>query len=184
MHPEVVKKYVENNFQDQIFESASDANEKAFFDQVAASKQPVKKEIVKLVRLKKAGEEYFYWHEELTSRNYLKNKIHCYRVVGHYKMPEFNQIYNPKTGTPMVTEIESETDVYEFKWPSDWKPELEELISETVDLLVITTGRKYGGFNFQDFKDRSFDDLIMYGKYGTFNPAMIKEIQKRNAKQT
>jgi hypothetical protein len=183
VHPEVIKKYQENNFEVGL-ESASDANEKAFFDQVTAAKQTVKKQIVKIIRLKKEGTEYFYWHEELTSKNYLGNKIHCYRVQGKYEDPEFNRQINPKTGTPMAVEIESTETKYEYKWPSDWTPELEELVSESVDLLVVTLGRKYGGFNFQDFKDKSFDDLVTFGKYGTFNLATVKEIQKRNAKQT
>ncbi len=179
MHPTVIKKYQDAGL--DIYERASDANEAAFWDQVKTSGKPVKKEITKIVRLRKGKEEKFYYHEELKSRDHLGNKIHCYHVVGTYKDPEFTTRVDAKTGKAVITEVEEETEVYEYKWPEQWTNELEELITETVDLLVVTPSRKYGGFSFEDFKEQSFDNLVTLGKYGTLNPVQIESIKQKKA---
>jgi len=186
VHPKVLEKYIEAGYElDEdkkligVLESASDANEKAFWTQVKSSKQPVKKEIKKIIRLRKQGKELFYYHESLESKNYLGNKIHFYHTVGFYKLPEFNRVADSKTGRVQVTDIESEEDVYEYEWPRDWTSDMEDIISETVDLLIMTPARKYGGFSFEDFKEKSFDELVTIGKYGTTNPIIINELKKK-----
>ena len=177
MHPKILEKFKHEapELLENRLESASDANETRF---LAEAKGPIKREIVKIIRLKKGGQEYFYWHEEQKSRDYLGNETHFYKVDGMYKDPEFRR-ERGSNGQPKAVEIAGQTDVYEYKWPQDWKPELEDLVSESVDLLVSTLGRKYGGFSFQDFKDRTFDELVTLGKYGTLSPQGIEREKKR-----
>ena len=182
-HPKVLQAYQEADFFENYVPKANEENEKAFWLVVEQAKQPVKREITKIVRVKKGGKEYFYYHEELTTRDHVKNEHHCFHTVGKYKMPEFNSAYDPKTGKVRAKEIVREEEVYEFEWPDKWTPELEELVKEDVDLLVITTGRKYGGYSFDDFKERTFDELVTIGRFGTLEPKTIEAV-KRRAKQT
>lgn len=178
MHPEVIKKYKENGFEIAL-ERAEDINETNFLEQVKASKQPVKREITKIIRVRKAGQEHFYYGEELTSFNYLGNKIQHYHTVGKYEDPVFRFHVNDQ-GKKVATEIESHETVYEYNWPNAWSDELESLVSETVDLLIITPGRKYGGFTYPQFKESSFDDLVTFGRFGTLNPVIINELKKKS----
>jgi hypothetical protein len=184
MHPEVKKLYEQNDF-DLPLKSANDENLQAFWDKVAESKEPVNKEIYKIVRLKHKGQEYFYYHIRYTSRDVLKNKIQAMEPdKGYYDKPEFRHDVDPQTRKLRSTEIESTERIYELKWPVDFTEELQNLVTDTVDLLVIGIGRKYGGFSFDDFLDRSFDDLVTFGRFGTFNLAVINEVKKRNASKT
>jgi len=159
VHPAVRKKYEENDF-DVGLERAEDVNEKAFLEQVKASQKPVKHEIVKIVRLKKGKQEHFYYYEELTSTNYLGNKIHHYQVQGKYEDPQFRNQINEQ-GQKQATEIEGRETVYEYKWPDQWSDDLEQLVVENVD------------------KERSFEDLITFGKKGTFDPEPEPDIKKK-----
>jgi hypothetical protein len=187
MHQKVIDKYLQAGYtQDEdgklvgVLESAKDANDRKFWEQVKSSKQPVTREIIKIVRLKKAGKEHFYYHERVSSKNYLGNKIHYVRDdVGYYKDPVFERVADSRTGRVSVAGIESEDVVYEYQWPKDWTPEMEDIVSETVDLLIKTPGRSYGGFSFEEFKDKGFDELVTIGKYGTTNPIIINEIKKK-----
>ena len=181
MHPEVLKKYKENDFEIAL-ERAEDINGKNFFDQAKQSKAEIKHEITKIMRIRKSRKEYFYYGEALKSRNYLGNPIHLYRTIGKYDDPIFRSQVDPSTGNKMAVEIESTETVYEFEWPKQWTDELEEKVTESVDLLIITPGRKYGGFTFSDFKEKSFDELVTIGKFGTSNPVIIKELEKKPAK--
>jgi hypothetical protein len=178
MHPKVLEKYRENAYEIAL-ERASDGNERRFFEGAKAAKQPVKHEITNIVRVRKGKEEYFYYIEELNSRNYIGNQIHHFRTVGIYEDPSFRNQVNPETGKKVATEILKTETVYEFEWPKDWAPELENQITENVDLLVITPGRKYGGFTYPEFKERSFDELVTISKFGTLNPGIPRELQKK-----
>jgi hypothetical protein len=49
VHPKVREKYVKAGLEDQIYETASDSNEIKF---TAAAKTPIKREILKIIRLR------------------------------------------------------------------------------------------------------------------------------------
>ena len=180
-HPKVLKAYQDADFFHNYVPNATEENEKDFWLVANQSKQPIKKEITKIIRVKKGGKEYFYYHEEVLSTDHVRNEIHYFHTVGKYDMPYFNNAYDPKTGRPKATQIVRREEVFELEWPKDWTPELEDLLIDDVDLLVVTKGRKYGGFSFEDFKEKSFDDLVTLGKYGTLAPKIV-EVEKRRAK--
>ncbi len=179
MHPAAEKKYKQADFQ-LALESASDQNEATFFEKAKLAKQAVTREITAIYRLKKAQQEYFYYGEELRSKDNLGNMIDHYRTVGLYKDPSFRYQLN-QDGNKVATEIQNLETVYEYKWPDDWTTELESLVSENVSLTVITPSRKYGGFTLDDFIHRSFDELLVFGKFGTYNPVVISELNKAKA---
>jgi len=175
LHPKVKQKYEQNNFPIDV-EKASDQNEHNFLTQ---AKSDIKKTIVKIVRVKANGKEHFFYGEEWTSKNYLGNKIMHYNdPVGKYEDPNFRTVVDDK-GNPTVAEVEGFDTVYEYSWPSDWTEEMEARLGENVDLIVKHINRKYGGFSFEDFKNKSFDDLVRFGIFGTYNPAEQKQLEKR-----
>jgi hypothetical protein len=180
VHEKVLEAYEANDF--EYYKRAEDYNEEAFFDQATAAKQPINKEIVKVVRLKSNKKEYFYFHVELKSHNYLGNKIHLYRIEGKYNLPEFNKDIDPKTNKPRTIEVENLIPTYEYEWDKDWKEEYNDLMSENTDFVLVTSSRKYGGFSFHDFKELPFDQLVTLGRFGTTNPAVIEGIKKGRVK--
>lgn len=182
-HPQVLQAYKDADFFDQYVPNAGEENVKEFWSIVDQVKQPVKREITKVVRLKKGGKEYFYYQEELTTKDHVKNEHHCFHTVGKYKIPVFNSAYDPNTRKIKAKEIVREEEVYELEWPKDWNQELEDLIKEDVDLVAITTGRKYGGYSFDDFKEHDFNDLVFFGRHGTFDKQQVERF-KKNAKST
>jgi hypothetical protein len=180
MHPEVIKKYKQNNYEVAL-ERAEDVNERTFWEQVKESKQPVKREIMQISRVKQGKQEYFTYQEEVTSKDSLGNEIHCYRSVGKYEDPSFRYNIN-QNGQRMASEILRTETVYEYKWPGDWTPELEELVTEDPSLTLITQSRHYGGFTFEQFKEDSYDDLVTFGRFGTKNPVIVNELKKEKGK--
>jgi hypothetical protein len=55
---------------------------------------------------------------------------------------------------------------------------MEKRLYKKVSLTVVTMNRKYGGFTWEDYKERRFDDLVTFGRFGTFNPTS-KELEKQ-----
>jgi hypothetical protein len=182
LHPEVSRRRQEVGYV-QDLETASDQNEKRFFDQVKKAGNPIKREIQTLVRIKNGKDEHFYYHETLRSTDSIGNEIHHYRVVGKYDDETYEMMINPNTGEKMVNGIQRKETVYEFKWPDDFTEELEDLVLDKCDLLLITRhGRHYGGFTWEQFTEESFEDLETIGRYGTKNPKVLTELKKDNAK--
>jgi hypothetical protein len=108
----------------------------------------------------------------LTSQDALGNEIEVYMPwVGRYEKPTFEFIVDPHTDAKIPKGIKSKEIIYELEWPKQWNQELERDLSEKVSLIVATNSRKYGGFDFQDFKNRTFEELVTIGKYGTVNPS-------------
>ena len=177
-HANVLQKCKEFGWEIPV-ETAADVNEKNFLEQAKAAKEPITKSITKIVRIKDKKQEYFWYGEEWTSHDNNGNEIQFYNdPIGKYEDPVFRQTIDIQTGEKVATEIIRREKVYELKWPEDFTEDMEERVDEKVDLLVIHLNRKYGGFSFADFRERSFDELVMFGRFGTYNPVIQKELEK------
>jgi hypothetical protein len=173
MHVKTIAEYKKHNAQDLMvpFLSACDENIRVFMGKSKMSGKPVKREINAIYRLKQGNKEYFTYHQKLSSVDALDNYIECwFPGLGKWEKPTFSFITNPETGAKIADGIRSTQIIYELEWPKDFTKDLEEDLSDTVDLIVISQGRKYGGYDFQTFKDRKFDELVTIGKYGVLNP--------------
>jgi hypothetical protein len=137
------------------------------------SGKPVKREINSIFRLKQGNKEYFIFHQKLSSQDALDNYIECwFPNIGKYEKPSFSFITNPETGAKIADSIRSTEIIYELEWPKNWTPDLEKDVVNDIDNLIVIAGnRHYGGFSFDDFKNKSFDELVTIGKYGTANPS-------------
>jgi hypothetical protein len=185
MHKKVLAEYKKFNAELPDLLTPNEENIRVFYEKTKASGKPIRREIIKIVRLKQKGKEHFYYGQELRSEDSLGNELEVYmQPIGKYDLPYFDFITDPTTNARIPNGIKSTETKYELEWPKDWTQELEHDVVEKVDLMVITPTRKYGGFDFQDFKEKSFDDLVTFGRYGTYNPTpKIVEVENTRRKE-
>ena len=186
MHPKVLAQYKKFNAELPNLKTANAENLEIFHSKTKASGKPIRREIVKVVRVKEKAKEYFYYGQSLTSEDALGNEIHVYmQPIGSYELPEFSFIVDPHTDARIPNGIKNKKMVYELKWPGDFTKELEQDIADKVDLLVMTPSRIYGGFTWDDFKNRTFEELVTLGKYGILNPSpKIVEIADQRTRRS
>jgi len=188
IHPVVLKKWKEHGYiLTNWLPSASQENEKTFWETVEKNGgKPVIREITQIYRIKTGtgNKEYFFYNETLRSENKLGAPIHCSHIVGRYEDPTFRPTFNLDAGQVIGSDVDSVKTVYDLEWRKDFTDKLEEQVIDNASFIVIsTTRRKYGGFDFEDFKNRTYDELIMLGKYGTLSPIMKDEIEKIQTKR-
>jgi hypothetical protein len=172
LHKKVLAEYKKYHAELPDLSTANDENIRIFHEKTKASGKPIQREIVKVVRLKEKGKEFFYYGQELRSEDSLGNEIEVYmQPIGKYEKPIFQFIVDPNTDAKIPNGIKSHETIHELEWPKDWNSELENDLSSRVDLLVIEQGRKYGGYSLDEFKDRTFEELVTIGKYGILNPS-------------
>ncbi len=188
MHPNVLAKYKENDYEYNIDLHPNDKNEVNFFQKTKIAKKPVIHKIIKIVRTKVHGAEHVYYHETLRSRDYLNNPIDHTRVVGKYEDPQFVLNIDPRTNTPRASEVQGFETVYEFPWTPNivdqWLAQPDFELDDNCGFIVIEGSKKYGAYNQEQFCNDSFEELVTFGKFGTKNPEQIQEVKKQIARQT
>ena len=182
-HPKVLEAYkaAGDRFLEDYLTRPEEENEKNFWLAVADSKAPVKRVITKLIREKVGKKEYFFYHEQVKSTNIVGSPIHFYHRVGFVEIPNFIKTFNEKTRQLQSTDIDGYTPLHEFEWPKDFTEEIKSLVVDDCDLVLIHRNEHYGGYSLEQFYESSFDDLLMYGKFGTVNPLIINEVKKQEA---
>lgn len=186
MHKKVLAEYKKYNAQVPELTTANEENIRIFYEKTKASGNPIKREIVKIVRLKERGKEYFYYGQELRSTDSLGNELEIYmQPVGRYEKPTFQFIIDPNTDARIANGIKSHETIYELEWPKDWNSDSENDLSSKVDLLIIAQGRKYGGFSWDEYRNRTFEELVTLGRYGTLTPTTkIIEVEDTRRKES
>ena len=171
MHKKVLDAYKKAGMELPL-ERAEDVNARIFYEKQKMSQKPINREIRLIVRIKEKDTEYFYYGQELTSEDSLGNEIHTYiQPVGKYEFPTFDYITDPTSKARIATGIRTYQTIHELKWPDQWTPELEKDVPDKVGLTVIAAGRHYGGYTWDDYKERTFQELVTFGRYGTFEPS-------------
>ena len=186
MHKKVLAEYKKYNAQVPELTKANEENIRIFYEKTKASGNPIKREIVKIVRLKERGKEYFYYGQELRSTDSLGNELEIYmQPVGRYEKPTFQFIIDPNTDARIANGIKSHETIYELEWHKDWNSDSENDLSSKVDLLIIAQGRKYGGFSWDEYRNRTFEELVTLGRYGTLTPTTkIIEVEDTRRKES
>ncbi len=185
-HAKVLQKMRENGWDPELHgvESASDQLEKRFLGLAKEAKAPIKKEITSIYRIRERNKEFFWYAEEASSKDSNGNTIQYYKnPIGKYENPDFRVEVDEATGNKVATEIISHETVYELSWPKDFTPEMEKRLYKKVSLTIVDQNRKYGGFSWQDYKERSFDELVTLGRFGTLNPVIQNELKKQEKKK-
>jgi len=187
VHPVILQKYKESGYLlNQWLPRAEDENAKVFWETVDKNGgKPVIHEIQQVFRLKQGiGKEHFFYQETLRSEDKLGKPIHHFHTVGKYEDPHFVPTFGGDNGEIIGNEIDTLKTVYELEFPKDFTDELKEQMVDKPSFIVISsTGRHYGGFDFEDFLEKSLDELVLYGKYGTFSPKAQKEIEVKDLKR-
>lgn len=182
MHVKEVAEYRKNNAENLLppedVKPAVDQNIETFLKKSKMSGKPVKRQITQVHRRRIGNKEYFTYHQQLSSFDSLDNHIECwFPNIGKWEKPSFEYITNPDTGSKIATAVRNRETQYELHWPKDFTEEIQKDLTENVDLIVITSSRKYGGYDLEEFKKRSFDELVTYGKYGVFSKPVEKVIE-------
>jgi hypothetical protein len=170
-------------------ESANDVNLKNFYEKVKMSGKPIRREIQSIYRMKVGNREVFWYHQRLSSFDALNNDLEVFfPSIGKYDLPTFDYVNDAATGARFAQSIKSHETKYELEWKKDFTPELEQDVIDKVDLIVIAQGRHYGGYSWDEFKNRTFEELVQIGKYGTINPSPkiieTEDQRLREAKRT
>jgi hypothetical protein len=179
MHAKLLRKYQKEApqlLEDRIG-TANELNEQRFWQIVDNSGAKVEKQITSIYRTKVGNKEYFFYGEELRSTDNLGNPIDHFHQIGKYEDPQFVYTMGPG-GQKLGTSINGFKTVFELKWPSDWTKSLEKnLINETQFYLKTDSstsggrGITYTIGKYEDFKNRTYDELLMLGKYGVIAPS-------------
>lgn len=178
VHPEVLKAYKDANY--EYWERAEDKNEEVFFEKAKASQHEIEHQITQVFRLKVGTEEKMYYQEILRSKDYLNNPIDHNRTVGKYDLPVFIKRIDPNTGKALPTEVSEHKTVYELDFDKK-RLDLEVkrgTINEKTNFVLITLGRRYGGFAYEEFANSTFQELYDLGKYGAIRPT-FKDREKK-----
>lgn len=69
INAKVLEAYKSNHALLEYLPTATEENARKFWEQVDQSKKPVKRQIMKLIRLRRGSKEYIYYQQELTSTN-------------------------------------------------------------------------------------------------------------------
>ena len=158
--------------------SALEENTRIFYEKSKMSGAPIRREIQAVYRTKIKDKEHFWYHQELRSQDSLQNEIEVFMPrVGRYEKPYFSTITDPNTGAKIPTGIQRTEEIYELEWPKDWTPELENDLIDKLNLVVIANGRHFGGYTWDEFKERTLNELVTYGKYGVFEKPIQKVIE-------
>jgi len=194
MHQKLLQKYRKEApqlLEDRIG-TANELNEKRFWDIVNNSGAKVERQITGLYRTKVGQKEHFFYGEELRSFDNLGNPIDHFHQIGKYEDPQFVYTMGPG-GKKLAVEIGGYKTVYELAWPKDWNKSLEKnLINETQFYLKTDSstsggrGKTYTISKYEDWKNRTYDELLMLGQYGIIAPTpneiitIEKNRQERN----
>lgn len=133
MHPNVEKKYKENEF--EHYETTHERTVQLFNEKVKQYRNPITKEINSIYRIRKGNKEHFFYHQTTRSTDGIGNMFYKFETIGKYEDPKFTYNYDPSSGQRIATQILNQKTVYELEWPEDWTPELEKLFTEECNSL-------------------------------------------------
>jgi hypothetical protein len=104
MHPKLLQKYQKEapELLEDRMSTAAEENEKRFWNLVKKSGAEVKREVTHLYRIKQGDKEYFFYGEELRSKDDLGNAIDHYHRVGTYEDPQFVYQLGPRGFEPCM----------------------------------------------------------------------------------
>lgn len=168
MHDKVKQAYKENKF--DIPANPQDTNHEIFVRKTRRARpEDIKTFINQVWRVSQGPKKDFIFYEKKTVIPDLAgNEETDTELVGRYEMPRFRNIYNNQTGEPEATALRGFETEYDIPFS---KENMEEILnsgdsSNTVFTLSLG-GRKYGGFDANDFTNRSFDELTQLALYGS-----------------
>lgn len=161
------------------FMTAYDNNESRF--NKLAAKRKVTGKINQLYRVRtQEGKEYFYYQEALTGTDYKGNEIHFPAVVGKYDMPIFRNEYDPEHELIRAVEVTRHDTVYELPFSAAALDGVASKITEQTSFVIIGVGRRYSGFSFEDMRNRTFAELLAFGRTGQWPASPAQPMAPRS----
>jgi hypothetical protein len=161
----------------------------AIFDQKNIDPES-KIHIEQIHRIRRGGlrreDESVYFYEKHSGHDHRGNEIEKFIVNGKYDIPVGQYQFNELTGQNSCVGIARHDRIYPITYNTKLLDDLVEKgqIDGTTTYYIETQGgRIYSGFEYEDFHNMSFDDLVTLGKTG--NKPGEKEIEvKTKRKET
>lgn len=167
---------VQKFFRDSTLDYVPTAEHRAYAEFSAmAQDRPVKRHIDQIHRIRSGGlkdSEKLYFCETHSSLDFRNNKITKYVVNGKFEKPIGQYQYDEITRRPVCIGIADFETVYQMKFDGKTLDDLIEngdIDGRTQYYVESEHGRMYGGFEYEDFRNMAFDELVHLGKTG-FRP--------------
>ena len=165
--------------------------EKLCIETVEDTDRPIKRTVHKIFRTP----SHLYFTQVLRGQNFSGDKrLDTTQIVGKYNFTEFAKLRNRETGQVTVSGIADVIQKYEipftageFKDPSTGENTTIEALpkSETCQYYVVAATRKYAlnAISLHDFLNRSFEELVEYGKNGKWPEKPIETTETSTRKR-
>ena len=145
----------------------------AIFDQKNVDGENTKVHIQQIHRVRKGSfrntNEAVYFYEEYHGHDHRDNEIEKFVVNGKYNIPIGQYQFDELTGQTVCVGIARHETIY----PIEYDPKLLDKLVEEGKIDAATTfyvetpgGRMYAGFEYEDFRNLTFDELVTLGKTG------------------
>jgi len=145
--------------------------------------------ITQVHRVRRGGfkndNESVYFYEEHNGHDHRGNEIQKFVVNGKYDIPVGQFQFDELSGVNVCTGIARHDTIY----PINYTPKLLYDLVEKGEIDGTTTyyvetvgGRQYSGFEYEDFRNMSFEDLVFLGKTGAHPEQQIQEVRSRDKK--
>lgn len=158
----------------------------AEFDAKNVDAEKTIRHIDSIYRIRKGGfkghDDYMYFAETYTGHDHRGQRITKFGINGKHQRPLGEYQFDDLSGTSRCVGIADWETVYDIGFSAK---ELDDLVDKgqidgrTQYYVGTDGGRLYGGFEYEDFRNLSFDDLVFIGKTGSRPDEKDKEIKSR-----
>jgi hypothetical protein len=162
VHPKVLEEYEKNDY--EYIESSRDQREERF--KYLSAEHDIDRIVTKIVRQKlQTGEEFIWYEERQVSHDLIGNEITFNAEVGRYQMPEFRKEWDQVTKRIVGKEIVQRHWVYDIPYTKENLDKIFKMPMDTNATCYAFRGdNKYGIKNIEDFRDATFEELLLMGK--------------------
>jgi hypothetical protein len=183
MRHELEKKKVTNAYVSVGLEPRFDANEtvlQRFLKITQKGKIPIERSVNQIVRTRSKGKDYLYFAVIYSAFDRAGNfatasddTIGCVFVP---KVVSRNQVTDEGETITVSADVLDINPAYSIQFSKENLEALKPYLAEKLSLVVKAENRKYSGFSWDDFANRSMEELVLISRFGT-----IPERQARKA---
>lgn len=160
MHPTTERMYKEAGMDN--YRLSTEDQVKANFERLTKGR-PKKHRIDQMYRVRRADKDYIVYNQTIISEDFPGNEVTCSETVGFHDEPQFHKTYDPVSGEPKAIAVAGNKTVYDIPATKSNIMKIlkgPDVIPSTTNFVLEHNNVKYGGFTYDEFTTKSFDDLM------------------------